>query len=146
MTVVRYPSTIEFKEYTTGGGTVPLTETDALVFKSADYEGTSVVSVAGNTQLSLYIDFTKGSLTNVEIIPYLSHEGDPGASDWFQETVESETSGVITLNPMKIVLTSDAKIVWHNPIGAAKAVKITVKGTGVATGSSLVIRGALRVN
>lgn len=143
---VRYPSVIEFKEYTTGEGTVPTSETDALVFQSVDYESGSVVSVAGNTQLSLYIDFTKGSLTNCELIVYLSHKGSPGALDWYQESVESESTGVLTITPMKIVMTASTKAVWHNPIGSAYAVKITVKGNGTVTGSSLKLKGALRVN
>ncbi len=145
METISFASASEIISYDSAG-TVPVTETDALILKSADYDSSSVVSVGGNTQATLLINFTKGSLTNVIIKMYGSQVGNPTASDWYTENEETSTTGTITLNPLNITLTADTKGMWHFPIGALKAYKITVTGTGVATSSSLKLSLGLRSN
>lgn len=133
--------------YTTGTSTVPTSaETDAIIIQSPDYLSTTTASVENNTQGTLYIDFTKGSLTNVIIKVYGSHTGTPTSSDWFAETVESTSSGTATLYAFNITLTADAKVMYHIPLGANRAHKITVQGTGTATSSSLKLYYNLRSN
>jgi len=144
--VVRFDSAIDLATYTTGAGTVPTSETDAIVIKDIDVDSGSIASIGGNTQGTLFIDFTKGSLTNVVIKFYGSYKGDPGSSDWFPETEESSSSGTLTLNNINITMTASGTKMWHFPIGACRAYKITVQGTGTATGSSLKLYLGLRSN
>ena len=147
METIRYGSMDDLGTYTTGAGVVPLSETDAIIMKDIDVDATSVTSVGGNTQATLYIDFTKGSLTNVIIKFYGSYKGNPTASDWFTETDESDSSGTLTLNPLNITITDTTALkMWHFPIGACRAYKITVTGTGTATSSSLKLYCGLRSN
>jgi len=132
------------KVYTAGN--VPASETDAIVIKDIDIDSTSVVSVGGNTQATLYIKFTKGTLTNCTIKLYGSYVGDPTAGDWYTETEEASSSGVLTLNPISIVLTGDLEAMWHFPIGACRAYKVTVSNTGTVTTGALSLAVALRSN
>lgn len=144
MEVIRYGSTNETKTYSVTP--VPTSETDAIVLKDSDVDATSVISVGGNTQGTLFIKFTKGSLTNCVIKMYGSYLGNPTATDWYQESEESSSSGEITLNPLSIKLTADTVKTWHFPIGANRSYRITVTGTGTATSSSLDLTVGLRNN
>jgi hypothetical protein len=144
--VVRFASTGDVAAYASGTGTVPTSETDAIVCLDTDVLATSVISVGGNTQGTLYIDFTKGSLTNVTIKVYGAYLVNPGSSDWFQETQEADSSGVATLYPYSIVLGATTKVAWHFPIGAYRAVKVTVTGSGTQTSGILNLHLAVRSN
>ncbi len=125
---------------------VPTTETDAIVVKSVDVDNNSVISVGNNTQGSLYIDFTKGSLTSVSIKLYGSPYSNPTSTQWFPETEESSSSGVLTLNDLSISMTADGRKMWHFPLGANRSYKITVTGTGTNTGSKIKLVLSLRSN
>lgn len=129
-----------------GSVIVPTSETDAIIIKGLDVDSASVAEVGANTQGTLYIDFTKGSLTNVAIKFYGSYVANPAATDWYQEVVETDSTGVATLDPFSIVLTATAKIAFHVPIGAYRTFKITVTGTGTATNSLLKLNFGLRNN
>lgn len=143
--VTRYISSVELgAQYS--AAPVPTSETDAIVIKNPHIDTSSVADIASNTQATLFIKFTKGSLTNVKIRVYGSHLENPSSSDWYQETIETDASGVATLDPQVITITSDAVIAYHKLVGAYKAYKVTVEGTGNATGSSLTLNLALRVN
>ena len=148
MDIVKFPSTIELgTEYKVLAATgIANTEADAIVIKDLDVDSTSVAGIGSNTQASLFIDFTKGSLTNAIIKIYGSYIGSPTASDWYQEVVETDTSGVATLDAFSIVLTANAKIVYHFPIGAYRAFKVTVGSTGTKTNSAIKLNLALRNN
>ena len=146
-TVVRYASAGDVVTYTSPS-TVSNTETDAIVLLDTDVLATSVASVGGNTQGTLYMNFTIGSLTTVTIRLYGSYLSNPTATDWFIETEESSSSGVLTLNNVGIVLTATTTVpkMWHFPIGACKAYKITIQSSGTITSSSIFLAVALRSN
>lgn len=147
MEIVKFPSTVELgTAYSATIGTIPTSETTAITLMDIDADATSVAAVGSNTQATLYIDFTKGSLTNIIIKFYGSHVSKPTSADWFTETIESNTAGVITLADMNITLTATDKCMWHFPIGACKAYKITVTGTGTQTGGILKLVAGLRNN
>jgi hypothetical protein len=142
---VRYDSAIELGAYTSDD-IVPTDETDAIVIKDIDVDATSIASVGGNTQATLYIDFTLGSLTNCTVRIYQSYLGNPTATDWYQETSETESSGALTLNLLRIVMTADTKKTWHFPIGASRATRITIQGSGTQDDSLIHLRLGLRSN
>jgi len=146
---ITYPSSIEqAKEYS--ASPVPLTETDAVIIKPVAQDPLSVATIGGNSQGTLFIDFTKGSLTNVVIRMYGSYLPNPTDDDWYEETIEKDdatTLGLVSLGGQEITLTSNCKYTYHFPIGAFQAYKITVQGTGTSnTGSTLKLNVALRVN
>jgi hypothetical protein len=146
---ITYPSSIEkAKEY--NGSPVPLTETDAVIIKPVAQDPTSAATIGGNSQGTLFIDFTKGNLANVVIRMYGSYLPDPTKNDWYEETIEKDDAtnlGLVSLGGQEITLTSNCKYTYHFPIGAFQAYKITVQGTGASnTGSSLKLNVALRIN
>lgn len=148
MMIVTFPSSTEVP---TGysASPVPTSETDAIVVKSPEVDTSSVASIGGNTQGTLYIKFTKGNLTKAQIRIYGSYVANPGANDWYQESFENpDTTNIGTSNlyPFIIELTADTQISYHIPLGAYKAFKVTIKGVGTATGSSIVLNLGLRTN
>jgi len=145
METIKFAEATDQATYT--ASPVPTTETDAIIAKEVSADSTSVISVGNNTQGTLYIDFTKGSLTNCTIRLYGSPYANPTSEQWFIETEENSASGALTINPISIVLTDTiAKKMWHFPLGANRAYKITVQGTGTATGSSIKLVLSLRSN
>jgi hypothetical protein len=145
--VTRFASTGDIAAYASGTGTVPVIETAAITCLDTDVLATSVISVGGNTQGTLYIDFTKGSLTNVTIKVYGSYVGSPTSSDWYSETQEVDSTGTATLYAYQIVMAdTTAKYAWHFPIGAYRALKITVTGSGTQTGGILNLHLGVRSN
>lgn len=146
MDVVKFGDSIDVISYASGTGTVPGAETDVITIVAPDELNTSVVSSGGNTQGTLYIDFTKGSLTNCTLKIYGSYVGNPSTSEWYQECIETSTSGTVTLFAMDIVLTATMKVEYHFPIGAVRALKITAASTGTATGGILNLSVGMRSN
>ena len=148
MITITYPSSTELgKEYSITP--VPTAETDAILIKPVGVDSASVADIGGNTQGTLFIDFTIGSLDKVIIRTYGSYKNNPGADDWHQEVIEKDdatTLGLVTLGVQYIELSADAKIAYHFPIGAFKSFKITIEGSGTATNSVLVLNCSLKVN
>lgn len=146
MQTVKFAKAQSSKAYASAG-TVPTSETDAIILAEVEYATTpNCVDASDNTQATLYIDFTKGSLTNVLIKIYGSPVSSPAAADWYTETTEASSSGAITLYPLILTLTATTKSTWHFPIGANRGLKVTVTGTGTATSSELNLRLNLRNN
>ena len=145
---IRFDSSVDIPtQYVVASTTgVVNAETTAITVQEIEYLSTSVASVSGNTQATLYIKFVKGSLTNCSIKVYGSYVGDPAATDWYQEVVETDSTGVATLDAFSIVLTATATIAYHFPIGAYKALKITVGSTGTITSSAITLTLGLRNN
>jgi hypothetical protein len=143
--IVRFPSSTEIPiKYSAVG--VSNTETDAIVVKPIDKNPTSIAEIGGNTQATLYIDFTKDTLTKVQIRVYGSYLGNPTANDWFQETVETDSVGVATLDKFVIELSASARIAYHIAIGAYQAFKITVQSVGTVGSSAITLNLGLRTN
>lgn len=146
MHVVRYGSTDDLSNnYSVT--IVPSAETDAVVLIAPDKVPTSVVEPGGNTQGTLYVAFTPGSLSAAIIRIYDAYIGQSdGTTLWFQETIESDTLGVATLYPYEIVLTASSNISYSFPIPAVQAMKFTVQASGTTTGSAIKLTVAMRSN
>jgi ribosome-interacting GTPase 1 len=91
-----------------------------------------------SNQLSLDIDFTKGSLTNCLIKIYTKKEG----GEWVTLPSLSISAGVVTVNDLVITLTASTKFNFETPINA-KHIRIGVQGTGTVTSSLLALNVAL---
>lgn len=146
---VTYPSAPEKAAQYDSAGVVSNSETNAIVLQPLSADAAELAQPGGNTQGTLYIDFTKGSLTKVQIRLYGSYKTNPGAAtaaDWFQETVETDTAGVATLDLFVIELTATARIAYHFPIGAYSALKWTVQSVGTTTSSAIKLDCCLRTN
>lgn len=152
METVEFSSSMSLKTYSADATAIAAMssgETAAITLVDNDIDQTKVVSVGGNTQATLYIDFTKGSLTSMDIYFYGSYEGNPdasGAEGWFSESDDTDNSGVLTLNQLSIHMTATTKMMFHFPIGACRAYKITVKPTGTTTSSAILLAVGMRSN
>ena len=147
MQVVRFYSSIEVKEsaaYTP----VANAETDLLTVWSPDYQPLFPVSVGGNTQATLNLDFTLGSLTNGKFKIYGTP--DPinrvGGVRWFPVTVATYTGGVAVLDDLVITFTANAVKGYEFGVGAWKGVKVTAASTGTVTSSSATATLSFRTN
>jgi len=87
-------------------------------------------------QLNLLVQFTIGSLTTAEIKVEYSHDG----TTYFQETFESISSGISTTTLGVYQLSATGNYVISIPIKFSY-IKVSAKGTGTATGSSMTIQG-----
>jgi hypothetical protein len=165
LTVTRFGSAIDLKTATfnaTQIAAMSAAETDAIVLLDVDVTTASgvtnpspnVTSVGGNTQATLYMNFTLGSLTNVVIKFYGSYFPNPTATQWFSESDAADSTGTLSLSQLNITLTASTPTVesnaggymFHFPIGACRAYKITVTPTGTATGSALSLAVGMRSN
>jgi len=90
-------------------------------------------------QLMLYLKFTIGSLTSFQIKVEFSDDG----VTYYQQTFESISGAVATCSPgyFSFTPTGDQNYVIAIPIKCSK-IKVSAKGTGTVTGSSLQIRAA----
>jgi len=89
--------------------------------------------------LKLYTDFTKGSLTTVELKIEFSHDG----ISWYQEPSLSDSSGTITINLAEYQKNANLAIPLTFTNIAAKEIRVSVKGTGTVTGSSCTLTAVL---
>ena len=92
-------------------------------------------------QLMLYVDFTLGSLTSLE----LRFEFSPDGVTYYRETEQSAVStGVVTSTPFDHTFTATAADRLALPIKDA-FVKISAKGVGTLTSSTLKLTAALGI-
>lgn len=95
-------------------------------------------------QLKLRVEFTVGSLDSAEIkIEFAENTGDKNY-EWTQQTVESVTSGSVNLSLAENKLTTSGVYEINIPINCS-AIRVSVKGTGTVTGSSIGVIGYLSV-
>lgn len=119
---------------------------DAAVLTTGYVAGTVIgpLTSGGNpvfaNQLNLLVDFTIGSLTTAEIKVEYSNDG----TNYYQETFESISSGTSTITQGIYQMSATGKYVISIPI-KFPYIKISSKGTGTVTGSSLAIKGILGV-
>lgn len=98
--------------------------------------GTIMDNVSGNNQNILYIKLILGSLTQVNIKMEFSDD----KTNWYQETVENISGSVFlgTLIEHSFATNGNYRIAVS---GKDKFVRVSSKGTGTITGSSLGILG-----
>lgn len=99
--------------------------------------GTVLTDLENSNQLMLYLKYTKGSLTSFQLKVEFSDDG----VTYYQQTAESLSGGTSTCTPQSYTFapSSDQNYVLAIPIKAS-TVKVSVKGTGTVTGSSLQVR------
>lgn len=114
---------------------------DAIL--TTDYvAGTVIDDCEYCNQLMVFFKFTKGSLTSLEIKIEFSHDG----ITYYQEISEAISSGIATMSEEYHQLTPSGNQngVLSIPIKCSK-IKISAKGTGTVTGSSLKIDAIIGV-
>lgn len=147
MHTVRFYSSIELKEAATYTP-VANAETEVLQVWSQDYQEGFPVSVGGNTQATLNLDFTLGSLTNATVKVY----GTPDKIDrvggvrWYPVTVATYTAGVAALDDLQIRLTATGKKAYEFGVGAWKGIRVTALSSGTVTNSALDTLLSFRTN
>ena len=92
-------------------------------------------------QLILYVTFTIGSLTSAEIKVEFSNDN----STYYQETAMSIASGTVTESLAIHTIAASGNYRICIPMND-RYVKVSAKGTGTVTNSSLGIKAALGVN
>lgn len=137
----RFPSGIEKKTATVS--VIPNTETEVITLLAPDLDSTSVVSPNGNTQATLWLDFTKGSVTSATFKIYSTLDG----VNWYNEQlVTAGSAGAVTLDDINFTLTTTAKKIYHFPIGAIRGLRVTAQSVGTTTGSSINCSITLKTN
>lgn len=91
-------------------------------------------------QLQLYIDFTIGSLTDLQIKIEFSNNN----SDFFQEASSSISNGTDTVSLLIHKFTASGKYRLALPI-KDRLIKVSAIGTGTVTNSSLAINSVIGV-
>lgn len=91
-------------------------------------------------QLVLLVNFTKGSLTTAEIKVEFSQDG----ITYYQELSELASGGTVSETLVERALSATGK--YRIPIDIAdRYIKVSVKGTGTPTGSSMSVDAILAV-
>jgi hypothetical protein len=120
-----------------------MTVRDAAILTTSYVAGTvigldsedSIHQLHVKNQLVLKVDFTIGSLTSVEIKIEYSHDN----SDYYQFTyVGAPSTGASAATPFVLQLTATGKCEIPIPI-KSRYIKVSAKGTGTVTNSSLKI-------
>jgi len=115
----------------------------AAILTGSYVAGTVINATAGSymqNQLILLVDFTLGSLTSAEIKVEFSNDG----TTYFQETNGSVSSGTTTLALNEYSMTATGKFRIPVPI-KDRYIKISAKGTGTVTSSTMTINAVTGV-
>lgn len=108
---------------------------------TGSYVAGTVIDTHLMNQLILYVDFTKGSLTTAE----LKIEFSPDGTNYYQETVSAISSGVSTDDVL--VHQYDGDGAYRIPLEINdRYVKVSVKGTGTVTSSSMAVKAVIGNN
>lgn len=92
-------------------------------------------------QLVFYVNFTIGSLTSAEIKVEFSDDG----TNYYEESIEGvPTAGVSIASPYVRQLTASGTYRFAIPV-KDKFIRISSKGTGTVTSSSLAITGIVGI-
>lgn len=114
----------------------PQTIRDAAILTGSYVAATTLEDVHAYNQLILYVDFTIGSLTTAEIKVEFSADN----TNFYHEAVEgSPSSGVAGVDPYVRQLSATGAFRLAIPI-KDRYVKVSAKGTGTATSSSMTIK------
>jgi hypothetical protein len=113
---------------------------------TTSYVAGTVIGLSGDSgvdncsQLSVLIDFTIGSLTSAEVKVEFSDDG----VTYYQESFSSVSSGTDTLTLGEHKLAATGKFYLSIPFQSSY-VKISAKGTGTVTSSSMAISASVGV-
>lgn len=100
------------------------------------YVDTDFVRLSGYTNILLAFDVTQGSLTSFEYKVWMSHDN----VNWFVEATETVAATVITDSEAYYTISLSADVKYYKIIPMyGTYLKLQVKGTGTATGSSCAV-------
>lgn len=105
---------------------------------TGSYVSGEVLDSGLRNQLVLIISFTKGSLTSAEIKLEFSYDG----TNYFQETSRSVSGGTSTDSLLVHTYTADGSYILDLPL-MYRYIKVSAKGTGTTTGSSMAISAVI---
>ena len=110
------------------------------ILTTAYVAGTELTDLERDNQVMLFLEFTKGSLTSFQLKVEFSDDG----VTYYQQTFESYSGAVATCSPgyFSFAPSGDQNFMLAIPIKCSK-MKISVKGTGTVTSSSLRVRAAV---
>lgn len=112
--------------------------TTSYVYHAIDGPNSDDPELIGYNQVILYVDFTLGDLTTMELVFEYSNDG----TNWFQETTESISSGVASCETLVHQFDESGTYALPNT-NASKYMRIGVKGTGTVDDSELGITYSL---
>lgn len=110
----------------------------AAILTDSYVAGTVIDNAQEYNQLVLLVNWTKGSLTSLELKVEVSVDG----TNYFQETASSVSGGTVTIIPKEYTITTTGKSNILIPV-SARYIKVSAKGTGTVTSSSLTLVGLL---
>ena len=108
---------------------------DAAILTTSYVAGNILSEVHDRNQLVVLVDFTKGSLTSAELKVEFSDDG----TNYYQETASSVSGGTISESLGERAFTASGSYRISVPIND-RYVKISVKGTGTVTSSSMALK------
>ncbi len=112
---------------------------DAAILTNSYVAATVIDNAHEYNQLEILVDYTKGSLTSLELKIEISYNG----TDWFQETNVAVSGGTSTLSANEYTYAGgSAKFTVAAP-NSARYIQISAKGTGTLTSSSLTLNALL---
>lgn len=111
-------------------------QTDSYVLRepailTTSYVESGIIQIEGKRQLSLELKFTIGSLTNAKVQIHFK-DGD----NWRTHTVVAASAGVVTLSLAELTLGATGTFDYMTEV-YSKFMKVSAKGTGTVTDSSL---------
>lgn len=112
----------------------------AAILTTSYVAGTVLDRAQDYNQLVLLVSFTKGSLTTAEVKIEFSNDG----STYYQETFQSISSGTSTDTVGEHALSATGNYTIMVPI-LSRYIKVSAKGTGTVTSSSMAITAMLGV-
>lgn len=107
---------------------------DAAILTTSYVASIVLDQVENYNQLNLYCYFTKGSLTTAEVKVEFSIDG----TNYAQQSMVTSSAGVGTVNKFEYQTAEDGNVVLSLPI-SARFIKVSAKGTGTVSSSSLKI-------
>lgn len=110
----------------------------AAILTTSYVEGTVLENLQGFSQANLLVSFTKGSLTSAQLKVEFSIDG----TNYFQETFSTISTGTSTEIFGVHEFTSEGNYIINLPINY-RYMKVSVKGTGNVTSSSVAIKAVL---
>jgi len=113
----------------------------AAILTNSYVAGTTLSNTHRYNQLLVLVDFTKGSLTSLEVKVEFSADD----TTYYQETVATFSAGTSTGVVNEYAITATGKYRLAIPI-SDRFIKVSVKGTGTVTSSSCTVDAILAVN
>lgn len=113
---------------------------DDAILTGSYVVGTELTDLERDNQVMLFLEFTKGQLDSFQ----LKIEYSDDAVTYYQDTFVSYSGAVATCSPgyFSFAPSDDQNFMLAIPIKCSK-MKISVKGTGTVTSSSLRVRAAV---